>query len=53
VLNIYVRKVERKDGKLVNAIVATYPNVTQFFNYDPKAFLSAPVYSREYPPLKP
>jgi len=53
VLNIYVRKVERKDGKLVNSIVATYPNVTQFFNYDPKAFLAAPVYSREYPPLKP
>jgi branched-chain amino acid transport system substrate-binding protein len=52
VLNIYVRKVERKDGKLVNSIVATYPNVTQFFNYDPKAFLAAPVYSREYPPLK-
>ena len=53
VLNIYVRKVERKDGKLVNAIVATYPDVTQFFNYDPKAFLAAPVYSREYPPLRP
>ena len=53
VLNIYVRRVERKDGKLVNSIVATYPNVTQFFNYDPKAFLAAPVYSREYPPLKP
>jgi len=53
VLNIYVRKVERKDGRLVNSIVATYPSVSQFFNYDPKAFLAAPVYSREYPPLKP
>ncbi|HWH41258.1 MAG TPA: ABC transporter substrate-binding protein [Usitatibacter sp.] len=53
VLNIYVRKVERKDGRLVNSIVATYPAVSQFFNYDPKAFLAAPVYSREYPPLKP
>ncbi|HET7401362.1 MAG TPA: ABC transporter substrate-binding protein, partial [Usitatibacter sp.] len=52
VLNIYVRRVERKDGKLVNSIVATYPAVSQFFNYDPKAFLAAPVYSREYPPLK-
>jgi branched-chain amino acid transport system substrate-binding protein len=52
VLNIYVRKVERKDGRLVNAIVATYPNVTQFWTFDPKAFLAAPVYSREYPPLK-
>jgi len=52
VLNIYVRKVERKDGKLVNTIVATYPNVTQFWSFDPKAFLAAPVYARDYPPLK-
>jgi branched-chain amino acid transport system substrate-binding protein len=52
VLNIYVRKVERKDGRLVNAIVATYPNVTQFWNFDEAKFLAAPVYSREYPPLK-
>lgn len=52
VLNIYVRKVERKDGKLVNAIVATYPQVTQFWNFDPARFLAAPVYSRDHPPLK-
>jgi branched-chain amino acid transport system substrate-binding protein len=52
VLNIYVRKVERKDGRLVNSIVATYPDVTQFWNFDPKKFLAAPVYSRDYPPMK-
>jgi branched-chain amino acid transport system substrate-binding protein len=52
ILNIYVRKVERKDGRLVNAIVATYPDVTQFFNYDSKQFLANPVYSRDYPPAK-
>ena len=52
VLNIYVRKVERKNGRLVNTIVATYPEVTQFWNFDPKKFLAAPVYSRDYPPLK-
>jgi branched-chain amino acid transport system substrate-binding protein len=52
VLNIYVRKVERKGGQLVNTIVATYPNVSQFFTYDAKQFLSAPVYSRDYPPAK-
>jgi len=52
VLNIYVRKVERKNGELVNTIVATYPNVSQFFNYDPKKFVAAPVYSRDYPPAK-
>ena len=52
ILNIYVRKVERRDGRLVNSIVATYPNVTQFFAYDQKQFLANPVYSRDYPPAK-
>ena len=52
ILNIYVRKVERRDGRLVNAIVATYPNVSQFFNYDSRQFLASPVYSRDYPPAK-
>ncbi len=53
VLNIYVRKVERREGRLVNSIVATYPEVNQFWNFDPKKFLAAPVYSRDVPPLKP
>ncbi len=52
VLNIYVRKVERKGGRLVNSIVATYQNVTQFWNFDAKKFMESPVYSRDYPPLK-
>jgi branched-chain amino acid transport system substrate-binding protein len=52
VLNIYVRKVERKDGRLVNTIVETFPEVTQFWTFDPKKFLAAPVYSRDYPPAK-
>jgi branched-chain amino acid transport system substrate-binding protein len=52
VLNIYVRKVERKGGRLVNSIVATYPKVTQFWTFEQRKFLSAPVYSRDYPALK-
>jgi branched-chain amino acid transport system substrate-binding protein len=44
--------VERKNGRLVNTIVATYPEVTQFWTFDPKKFLAAPVYSRDYPPVK-
>jgi branched-chain amino acid transport system substrate-binding protein len=52
VLNIYVRKVERKGGRLANSIVATYPNVTQFWTFDEKKFLAAPVYSRDYPPVR-
>ncbi|MBE7939085.1 MULTISPECIES: ABC transporter substrate-binding protein [Ramlibacter] len=49
VLNIYIRKVERKDGQLVNTILQTVPNVSQFWTYDPKAFLAMPPYSRETP----
>jgi len=41
--------VERKDGRLVNAIVATVPEVSQFWRYDPKQFLARPAYSRDVP----
>jgi branched-chain amino acid transport system substrate-binding protein len=50
--NVYIRKVERKDGRLVNSVIHTYPNVSQFWTYDPKEFLKNPVYSRDYPPAK-
>ena len=30
----------------------TYPDVSQFWTYDPGEFLSKPVYSRDYPPLR-
>ena len=49
VLSVYVRKVERKDGRLQNTVLQTYPAVTQFWKYEPKAFLAQPVYSRDYP----
>src|SRR5712692_1282982 len=52
VMNIYIRRVERKGGKLVNTLVKTYPKVSQFWTYDPKAFLAAPVYSRDFPPSR-
>jgi len=52
ILNIYIRKVERKDGALVNTIVETIPEVSQFWKYDPKQFLASPPYSRDYPPAK-
>ena len=47
-----IRRCERKDGKLVNTVVKTYPDVTQFWTYDPKEFLAQPVYSRDFPPAK-
>jgi branched-chain amino acid transport system substrate-binding protein len=50
--NIFIRRCERKDGKLVNTTIKTYNNVGQFWTYDEKWFLAQPVYSRDYPPLK-
>src|SRR5437667_6322065 len=50
--NFYIRRCERKGDKLVNTTIKTYPNVSQFWTYDEKWFLSQPVYSRDYPPLK-
>jgi branched-chain amino acid transport system substrate-binding protein len=50
--NIYIRKVERRNGKLVNVVLKTYPNVSQFWTYNPKEFLAAPVYSRDVPASK-
>jgi branched-chain amino acid transport system substrate-binding protein len=50
--DITIRRVDKKDGKLVNTILKTYPQVSQFWTYDPKAFLANPVYSRDFPPAK-
>jgi branched-chain amino acid transport system substrate-binding protein len=50
--NIYIRKVERRDGRLVNRVIQTYPNVSQFWTYKPEEFLKNPVYSRDFPPAK-
>ena len=52
ILNIYIRKVERKDGALVNTIIETFPEVSQFWKFDPKQFMSSPPYSRDYPVAK-
>jgi len=51
-MTMFIRKVERKDGKLVNSVVKAYPNTSQFWTYDPKAFLASPVYSRDVPPAR-
>jgi branched-chain amino acid transport system substrate-binding protein len=50
--NIYLRKVEKKDGRYVNAVIKTYPDVSQFWTYKQDEFLKNPVYSRDYPPAK-
>ena len=53
-----IKKVEKKKmfgydkEELWNTVIKTYPNVSQFWNYDKAAFLKQPVYSRDFPPCK-
>src|SRR5713101_3210623 len=51
--NVYIVRVDKQGGKLVNTIIHTYPLVSQFWTYKPEEFLKNPAYSRDYPPLKP
>jgi branched-chain amino acid transport system substrate-binding protein len=48
----YIRTVQRKEGRLVNSIIETYSDVSQFWTYDSKKFLAEPVYSRDWPPAR-
>jgi branched-chain amino acid transport system substrate-binding protein len=44
--NVYIRKVERVNGELQNTVIQTFPNVSQFWKYDPADYLKQPLYSR-------
>ena len=44
--NIYIRKVERVNGDLQNTVIDTFPRVSQFWTFDPAAYLRQPLYSR-------
>ena len=50
--NVYIRRVDRVGGRLQNTVIYTFQNVSQFWVYDPNWFLSRPVYSRDFPPLR-
>jgi branched-chain amino acid transport system substrate-binding protein len=54
--DFYIRKLGKEGAKYGlkywNKTVKTYHNVSQFWTYDEKTFLSKPVYSRDYPPVK-
>jgi branched-chain amino acid transport system substrate-binding protein len=49
VLDVHIRKVEKRSGKLVNTVINTYHDVSQFWTYDPQKFLADPAYSRAFP----
>jgi len=50
--NYYIRRLDKIGEGYQNTVVETYPNVSQFWKYDPEEFLKQPVYSRDYPPCK-
>jgi len=50
--DVFIRRCEKKGGQLVNTLIKTYPNVSQFWTYPEKDFLANPVYTRDYPPAK-
>src|SRR3954470_13679266 len=52
VLDIYIRKVARVNGKLTNTILKSYPQVSQFWTTDPKKAVEQPIFSRDFPPSK-
>src|SRR5262249_51921101 len=52
IIDVYVRRAEKQNGKIVNKTIKTYHKVSQFWTMPPKAFLEQPVFSRDYPPTK-
>jgi branched-chain amino acid transport system substrate-binding protein len=50
--DVFIRRCEQKDGRLVNTTIKTYRAVSQFWTYDEKWFLAQPVYSHDYPSLR-
>ncbi|HEY9793314.1 MAG TPA: ABC transporter substrate-binding protein [Candidatus Obscuribacterales bacterium] len=50
--NVYVRKVERVHGRLENSVSHTFPNVSQFWKWNPEETIKQPSYSPDYPPCK-
>ena len=51
-MNVYVRKVERVNGRLQNTVIHTFSNVSQFYTWKPDEYLKQPPYTRDYPPCK-
>lgn len=46
---VFIREVvKRADGTLVNAVIDTYDNVSQFWTFDPAAYLANPPFSQEF-----
>jgi branched-chain amino acid transport system substrate-binding protein len=52
--NVYIRQVVRRpDGRLWNVPIATIPNVSQFYTFNPSQYLALPAYTRNYKGVNP
>lgn len=53
IYDVYIRKVEKnRDGKYWNVPIESYPNVSQFWKYDPATYMQQPPYSRAFQGIK-
>lgn len=51
--NVYIRRVDIVNGEPQNTVIHTYPQVSQFWTFNPEEYLKQPVYSRDVPPAHP
>jgi len=49
--NFYLVKLVKKDGKIIDEPFHTFPEVSQFWTFDPEEFMAQPMFSREFPPV--
>jgi len=53
IYDVSIRKVVKNaDGKYWNVPIATYPQVSQFWKYDPETYMKQPPYSRDFQGIK-
>jgi len=53
IYDVQIRKVvKRTDGKYWNVPITSYPNVSQFWKYDPETYMKQPPYSRTFQGIK-
>ena len=53
IYDVFIRKVVKgPDGKFINVPITTYPQVSQFWHYDPATYMKQPPYSRDFQGIK-
>jgi len=53
IYDVYIREVKKRaDGKYWNVPLEVYPNVSQFWTYNPEEYMKQPPYSRTFQGIK-